>query len=383
LGLSQSRKELQKLDPYEEMPVFPEAAQRPDKSILLHSYHDQLRQLRHYILKLVCLVSTITIYPNLVFAQDPADAFLQSQVLNEWRYVENPALAQARLAKIWFELYRQTGAQYRVIPLQTDSGGLTISPSTILIDPSILADPSEEVTRFLLAHEWGHERNGDPLKQLTSLGRYQIMTAGTRLEDGADLWATFFMKKTHHNVRPIMKFFCSIPVVEGDTHSSGPQRAAKIALNSDISEDNPCDDFPETARHEAAQDPQVALGIQTMAGAIGHAFDNVRGGVTSDGFKSTVTLPRNGKNLDCDVSNDTCIYYVNRSDSLAGTKVAFEDFGNAVTNALSRWKRFEYHCPLRSNQLRDIVWFPAHRTDPGKIEEQLYTISGSILTTFH
>jgi hypothetical protein len=201
---------------------------------------------------------------ELGLAQDPAlQQFYNTQVLHAFDGMDHPAAANARVLSIWFELANYSKHRFPVYPAQQFTAGQA-TLSGIYLDISIAADPSVEVTRFFLAHEWGHMMHGDPLSQFTPLGQYRMLVGGTTVEDSADVYAATFMRYQNHNIKPVVDFFCALPDAgPSDTHSPGPARAAKVARIYGLKGPDPCGsgndaDTDQDSAASPAQGPQQA-----------------------------------------------------------------------------------------------------------------------------
>jgi hypothetical protein len=143
------------------------------------------------------------------------------------------------------ELVGYSNHAFPVYPAQQFTAGQA-TLGGIYLDISIAADPSVEVTRFFLAHEWGHMMHGDPLNELTPLGRYRMAMGARAAEDNADTYAATYMRYRNHDIRPVIDFFCALPDFgPGDSHSSGVDRAKHVAAIYGVPDkhvDVPCAD---------------------------------------------------------------------------------------------------------------------------------------------
>jgi hypothetical protein len=123
-------------------------------------------------------------------------------------------------------------------------------PEGIYLDLSIAGAPDINVTRFFLAHEWGHLEHGDLLRRYTftpsdvSTPFSLPVSSSTEIEDKADSYAATFMYRQEHDVTAVIAFLCRIPVVPGDAHSSGPVRAKHVARLNGIRGNDPCANEP-------------------------------------------------------------------------------------------------------------------------------------------
>lgn len=190
--------------------------------------------------------------------------FYETQVAQAFHAAANPQAANARVRSIWMELARYSKYQFPVLPAQNFTGGQAI-PCCIYLDISIAADPSVEITRFFLAHEWGHMMHRDPLTQLSPVGQYKILMGGTAIEDSADVYAATFMRYQNHDIKPVLAFFCTLPDAgPGDTHSSGPVRARNVARIYGLGNADPCTSVESgssntSARLQCANDYSTCL----------------------------------------------------------------------------------------------------------------------------
>lgn len=163
-------------------------------------------------------------------AQSPEiQQFCESQMLAARVGMQNIPQLNMRVMTIWRELVQYSGEAYPVYASQQCTAGQS-TPYGIYLDVSIASDPSVEVTRFFLAHEWGHMTYGDPLPHLANVGQYQMLTGSTAIEDRADAYAARFMRAGAYDILPVLNFFCGIPPSPaGDTHSRGKDRARNVA----------------------------------------------------------------------------------------------------------------------------------------------------------
>ena len=302
---------------------------------------------------------------GLCFAQDNPEAFYNSQIAHFFEGLDDPQAANARVRGIWMELVLYSHHEFAVVPAQNFTAGQALPSGVILLDLSIAADPSVEVTRFFLAHEWGHEMHGDPLRALTPVGQYLMATGGTQIEDNADVYAATFMSHQGHDIQPVIDFFCALPDAgPSDTHSAGPIRAGKIAKIYGMGEDNPCMD-PNPDVHEIAPSPTLDEGIRHMA-------LSARNGFSGTGSNSTVKLqlPASAKISDCTVENGECKYILNISTSESGSEAAFQEAVGHVRLALGSWSPVEYHC-LDSEVIKYIEWPPSEQRNGSSVIVEL------------
>jgi hypothetical protein len=167
--------------------------------------------------------------PNNLSAQQDVDAYYASQTALYIQALTDPNL-QAKVRLIWYDLHNYSQEQYAVRPTQGYHLGQALPGGVILLDLSVAEDPNGNVTRFFMAHEWGHQHNHDPYMSLTPLGQFQMAMSGTQAEDRADEYATKFMKTRGYNIDGPIKFFCSLPPSPpGDAHSDGRTRAANVS----------------------------------------------------------------------------------------------------------------------------------------------------------
>jgi hypothetical protein len=294
-----------------------------------------------------------------IAAQEDAEAFHQEQIDHYLNGLHNEAAANARVRGIWGELAMYSHRMFSVLPAQQFNAGQALPSGIILLDLSIAADPNEEVTRFFLAHEWGHMMHGDPLKSLTPLGRYLMATGGTQIEDKADDYAATFMSRQNHDIEPVIDFFCQLPDSgPNDSHSSGPVRARRIAGVFGLHEDNPCANAERNPHGEStvASDPDLDAGIKKMAIAARNNFTQVHGrAYGDDSFYSSVKLTTNGKANECEMSIGDCSYILNKSVSQSGSESAFLDMVQRVQSAVPDWKKTEYRCS-DPNALKHVEW---------------------------
>jgi hypothetical protein len=164
-----------------------------------------------------------------VHAQGDQQSFIQSYLADFYQGLSNPRL-QTKMWLIWNDLHQYSGQTYRVLPAEQFTAGQALPGGVILLDVSIAGNPNDNVTRFFLAHEWGHQVHGDPYTGMTTIGRYKMAITGTQTEDNADQYATTFMKARGYDIDGAVKFFCALPDAgPADTHSSGIVRAANIS----------------------------------------------------------------------------------------------------------------------------------------------------------
>src|ERR1700722_17304796 len=199
-------------------------------------------------------------------AQEPStEEFWQNQVVNGITGIQNPAAANARVRSIWMELVMHSKHMFPVYPSQQFTAGQA-TIGGIYLDLSIAADPSVEVTRFFLAHEWGHMMHGDPLNQFVAIGQYRMLVGPRAVEDKADTYAATFMRYQHHDIRPVLEFLCAIPDAgPADPHSSRPDRAKHVAATYGVPDQTikvPCAEDDEDSSTSSAQ---LESGIGAMA----------------------------------------------------------------------------------------------------------------------
>lgn len=245
------------------------------------------------------LATTTLLYSTPLIAQfDAGLDFRRTQALNAMHFASSPYEGNARVLRIWRQLINYTGHVFPVYEAQSYQAGMA-TLSGIYLDISIAGDPEEEVTTFFLAHEWGHMENQDPLNNLTPFGQYQLLLGGTAQEDRADTFAAMFMRHYHHDIRPVVAFLCALPDgPPGDTHSTGPERAAHLQSFFGIHREDPCQSDEDAAREEEVR---FSNGITAMVAATLNNFRNVKGNRDGSGYVSSITLPLAGRNATCEI----------------------------------------------------------------------------------
>lgn len=188
-------------------------------------------------------------------AQSPAlQQFCESQLLAARAGMQHIPQVNMRVSTIWQELVHYSGEAFPVYASQQCTAGQS-TPYGIYLDISIASDPSIEVTRFFLAHEWGHMTYGDPLPHLANIGQYQMLTGTTAIEDRADAYAARFMRAGGYDILPVLNFFCAIPPSPaGDTHSTGEDRARNVAQIDGYDGDYPCKSHEDPSDHASARE---------------------------------------------------------------------------------------------------------------------------------
>jgi hypothetical protein len=215
----------------------------------------------------------------------------RSQLAHALDAMHNPQAANSRVIAMWTELVRYSHHAFPVYPSQQFTAGHATLEG-VYLDLSIAADPSPEVTRFFLAHEWGHMMHSDPLNQLRPIGQYQMLEGAKAAEDNADVYAATFMRYRNHDIEPVIDFFCALPD-EGasDVHRAGPARAkfvAKIYGAPDRNIDVPC---LEPDPGPLGDTSKLKHEIRTMAEASKNKFIAVRGPDLGNGVHaSSVTV---------------------------------------------------------------------------------------------
>ena len=87
-------------------------------------------------------------------AQSPAlQQYCESQLLAARAGMQHIPQVNMRVSTIWQELVHYSGEVFPVYASQQCTAGQS-TPYGIYLDISIASDPSIEVTRFFLAHEW-------------------------------------------------------------------------------------------------------------------------------------------------------------------------------------------------------------------------------------
>jgi hypothetical protein len=200
-----------------------------------------------------------------VFAQGNAALYFQNQIQNYWRALNDPT-TNARVQQIWLDLVSYSGTMRPVIPAQQFNAGQSLPNGIVLLDLSIAGDPDENVTAFWLAHEYGHQVLGHPQLGATPWGQYIAMRAGTTNEDAADRWAARFMRAKGYDVEPALDFLCTVPSAPGDSHSTGPRRAANVARAFGGGATASCDE-PDPDFDRADPRPRPASACITPAGS--------------------------------------------------------------------------------------------------------------------
>ncbi|MGA8433083.1 MAG: hypothetical protein WB729_24895 [Candidatus Sulfotelmatobacter sp.] len=249
---------------------------------------------------------------HLSVAQD--QGFYSQYVAHAFDGLRNPAAANARVLSIWLKLRDYSGRQFAVLPAEQFTAGRA-TPNGIYLDVSIAADPSVDVTRFFLAHEWGHMVHLDPLLGLSPVGRYQMLLGGKTVEDKADAYAAAFMRRYHYDLAPVLEFLCSIPDTgPADSHSSGPVRAANVARVYGSTDAPSCEQPPSPS------DSNLCPGLLKVIAQAGERFKAFKGERSGNGYKSTYMLPGADKcKVGTTVHDFDCRYTNTDIDALRGT----------------------------------------------------------------
>lgn len=95
-------------------------------------------------------------------AQDDPEAFYRTYILEGQLGMRNPVAVNQRVTSIFVELARYSHHLFPVYPAEQFNAGQA-TPLGIYLDVSIASNPNVEVTRFFLAHEWGHMMHGEEL----------------------------------------------------------------------------------------------------------------------------------------------------------------------------------------------------------------------------
>ena len=178
----------------------------------------------------LCVLCTFSDMP--AKAQMTSVDFFRAQQNNDFYNALGNPTVQQRVVSIWMQLAQDTGRNYPVLQAQNYTAGQALPNGVILLDLSIAGNPNPEVTAFFLAHEWGHQVMGHPQQgamTMMTMGPYYAAMTSRPNEDAADVYAAQFIKRHGYNVQPILNFLNSIPIVPGDTHSPGSQRANNVA----------------------------------------------------------------------------------------------------------------------------------------------------------
>jgi hypothetical protein len=334
----------------------------------------------------------------------------------------HPASTNLRVEGIRKELSRYSGArhQYPVLPAESFAAGKA-TPGGIYLDLSIAGAPDLNVTRFFLAHEWGHMVHGDPVRQFTftpggaSTPLSLPVSSSTTIEDRADSYAATFMYRQQYDVTAVIEFLCRIPVVPGDLHSSGADRAKHVARINELHEDDPCADTPAqdhltyATTHEHGATPSVARALPVLptAPSTGPFDDKSRGddsdlagwtkqvhlmeqapfrkevaditaaaksnfaSVRSSGNSAshiTLQLEVGGYYQHCYLEDTTpisCLFTVFKNDDVDAISKDYENVKSALTAALPGWKAVEQLKTLDSNEtgIADTIRFTSGEQD--------------------
>ncbi len=238
-------------------------------------------------------------------AQDPS-AFYQQYWHQFVMGSSHPQAVNQRVRSIFLELAQYSNRVFPVYPAEQFTAGQATLQG-IYLDISVAADPSEEVTRFFLAHEWGHMVHGDPIQGMKAIGQYQMMLGAKAAEENADAYAATFMRRKDHDIRPVLDFICSIP--DGgpsDPHGSPVARAQRIARIYGSPDKNVTAQCAPPAPGDDST--RLEKAIKAMADASVVKFRTVKGANRDriDLFESTVKMPDflGGRDATCDFEVD-------------------------------------------------------------------------------
>lgn len=190
---------------------------------------------------LIAMAIAVALSSKTAEAQSDPTAFWQRTNAGLMRALNDPTTNQ-RVFGIWLKLVRETGRMFPVMPAQQYTLGQALPTGLILLDLSIAGDYDEEVTAFTLAHEYGHQILGHPQLSVSQVGRWLAAVGGTSQEDAADRWSGRFLRRAGYDIEPVLSFLCELPGGgRGDSHSSGPRRAANVARAYGGAVEVPCD----------------------------------------------------------------------------------------------------------------------------------------------
>ncbi|HLJ88539.1 MAG TPA: hypothetical protein VKZ53_17090 [Candidatus Angelobacter sp.] len=253
-----------------------------------------------WLLSILGVGSTVLI-PRNVSAQDQPSLqqFVASYENLDMRARMNIPATNARVRIIWSELAVYSRRQFPVLPSEDFNAGHVTPSGVIFLDLSIAATPSVEVTRFFMAHEWGHLMHGDLIAQMSSISRFKMMladdtpaTKAASAETNADSYAATFMRRQGHDIKPVLEFLCSIPDTgSDDPHGTGLERAKHVARvfgSPGQVPPVPCD--PSVVSPLDRDDARVAR-IKSIVTAAGNDFQGMLKNRNGDQYDATITMP--------------------------------------------------------------------------------------------
>jgi hypothetical protein len=326
-----------------------------------------------FILRFKLIIVLVIILGSLAACGQPEvdeQTFYNTYVAHAFDALNNPAAANARVFSIWSELVFYSKHMFPIYPAEQ----FTLGHATmvgIYLDLSVVADPNLEVTRFWLAHEWGHMMHGDPLNQLTALGQYRALMGGTSVEDDADTYAATFMRYQDHDIKPVLDFLCSLPGGGGaDAHRTGPERAIHVARIYSVPDKDikaPC----EPKEDEQANRATLVASIRAMA-------ETSKTHIPAD---PTVQLSFGGFNQKCEIIDDPheCDYVLPVTDQ-SQVDTQFDKLASAIDDAVPSWKRHDdTHDTSRYPRLprRETFWMLKIAVDSPSIDLELRKNSDS------
>ncbi len=146
----------------------------------------------------------------------------------------NPVLSRQKLLRVYSQLLKYSGKNFRVYPYQTNLIGLAKPGGVIMIDISIVGKPVE-ILAFWLAHEWAHQDLGHAVNrfatpQMTINAMLRRQRFPTSSEDEADIWAARFMARHNYPIAGVLENICRLSKGRPDkSHSSRELRAMNVA----------------------------------------------------------------------------------------------------------------------------------------------------------
>jgi hypothetical protein len=299
-----------------------------------------------------CLVSVALPAPGL--AQDD---FMSTQFHRALDTLQDPAAANSRVRHIWTQLAAYSGHRYPVLPAQQFDAG-NAQAGYIYLDVSIAGDPHESVTRFFLAHEWGHEENGDPLTGMIS-AIFVPIASNPDAEDNADRYAATFMSRHNDDIRPALTFLCNLP--DGgpsDTHSPGPDRAEHLAEVYGYTSDYACptesaDDLLEKEVKDLVRSSETGFRFGRKNRASGETRFSTP--ITINEHDSACVVSDGADNIYCKVD----VRYEEKGES-ESAEDAFDSIENAIDSAFPDFTKDD---DTRTSLVKAVSW-SKHAGDP-------------------
>jgi hypothetical protein len=316
----------------------------------------------------------LTIFCRLAQAQPyTSSEFYLGQYQNALRALDDPHAAQLRVSSIWGDLSDYSGRSFQIFPAQSFMAGMAM-PQGIYLDIAIAADPSISVTRFFLAHEWGHMMHGDPLISLIT-STYRIPYANNSgAEDRADDYAAHWFAYRGYDIRPALNFLCNAP--DGgaqDTHSPGPARAEHLARVYGYATSYACADAQGTESSENLLLKELKLIVAGSRNRFTTMKKRYVGALKE--YRLAVPITLDGRDSGCSVYEEeaTCnIEVADNSWEADDASPAFEDLEADISKVVPDWSEGGKSAYARSNVVDAHRWWLHDDPNEGSVEIELF-----------